>query len=364
MSDTIAEKCTGCGACSTSCPFLNETGESPAGMAQRGITAHEAYSCSLCGLCSSVCPVGLNPMEMFAQQRRDTVNNNEIDINEYRYMFPDRPNNLMNTYRRYFGIDYSDIASFEKIESCFFPGCTLMSYSPALTREVFKRLTSAGACQGMWVECCGKPLDQLGLQQRLGSAHASLKEFVEKHSIKRIISACPGCYYELRKIFSSDELEIQTVYEALKFEDAISRAGERCTIHDSCPDRVEGIFGSQVRQALAGTNRTVVEMTHSRDQTICCGSGGQQSHFRADLVEEIIQMRREEVQQSGADTLVGYCLSCVLKYESKMPDISVVHALNLLLGLEPDYRGAKERAANMLSGPDGEKIWEEIMDDN
>lgn len=364
MSDSIAEKCTGCGACSTSCSFLSETDESPAEMAQRDITAHEAYSCSLCGLCSSVCPLGLNPMGMFAQRRRDAVNKNEIDINEYRYMFPDRPNNLMNTFRRHFGIDYSDIASFEKIESCFFPGCTLMSYSPGLTREIFKRLASTGDCQGMWTECCGKPLDQLGLQQRLSSAHASLKEFVEKHAIKRIISACPGCYYELRKIFSPDEVEIQTVYEALKLENRTDNAGSLYTVHDSCPDRIEGIFGEQVRQALAKANRTVVEMSHSREQTICCGSGGQQSHFRADLTEEIIQRRREEVQNSGADTLVGYCLSCVLKYESKMPDISVVHALNLLLELEPDYQGAKERAASMLSGPDGEKIWEEIMDDN
>ena len=300
-------------------------------------------------------------MAMFADRRREAVTKREIDIDEYRYMFPDRKNNVMSLYRQEFGIDYSDIDHFEDAGTCFFPGCTLMTFSPVLTREIFQRLKSSCNCDGMWTECCGKPLEQLGLQQRLETMHCHLKQFVETHHIKRIITACPGCYYELREIFKADDLVVQTVYEVLQFGIRALDETRRYTVHDSCPDRTEGVFGRQVRQVLGQHNGTILEMTHNREKTICCGSGGQQSHFRPDLVEKVVQMRHAEVRQAGADTLVGYCMSCILKYESEMPEVSVVHALSLMLDVELDYKGAKERSRNMLSGPGGEKLWKEIM---
>ena len=355
------DKCVACDVCATDCSFLRETGESPAAMVQRGITASEAYSCSLCGLCTAVCQQGVNPMELFADRRREAVANGEIEIDDYRYMFPDRKNNVMSVYRQECGIDYSKTDSFNDAETCFFPGCTLMTYSPALTIETFKRLKSSGACQEMWTECCGKPLNQLGLQQRLENMQSDLKQFVKNHHIKRLITACPGCYYELRDIFKADDLTILTVYEVLAADKRDHNTDGRYTIHDSCPDRSEGVFGSHVRLALEQQKCVLVEMKHSGESTICCGSGGQQSHFRPDLVEEVVQMRQDEVQQSGAETLVGYCMSCVLKYDGKMPGVSVVHALSLLLDVEVDYIGAKERAGKMLSGPRGEQLWGKIM---
>ena len=355
------DNCVECGVCANDCSFLRESGESPAAMAKRGISTSEAYSCSLCGLCAAVCQQGVNPMEMFAGRRREAVSHSEIEIDDYRYMFPDRKNNVMSVYRQESGIDYSKSDSFNDAESCFFPGCTLMTYSPALTRETFKRLKASGVCQEMWTECCGKPLNQLGVQQRLETMQGNLKQFVKDHHIKRLITACPGCYYELREIFNADELTIQTVYEVLAADNRDHSEDGRYTIHDSCPDRSEGVFGRQVRQALEQQNCTLSEMKHNRENTICCGSGGQQSHFRPDLAEEVVQVRQNEVQQTGAETLVGYCMSCVLKYDGKMPGVSVVHALSLLLNVEVDYTGAKERAGKILSGPRGEQLWEKIM---
>lgn len=355
------DNCVECDICAKDCLFLREGGESPAAMARRGITASEAYSCSLCGLCAAVCQQGVNPMEMFAVRRREAVSNNEIAIDDYRYMFPDRKNNVMSVYRQESGIDYSETDSFKDADTCFFPGCTLMTYSPALTIETFKRLKSGGTCQEMWTECCGKPLNQLGLQQRLENMQSNLKQFVKEHNIKRLITACPGCYYELRDIFKADELKIQTIYEVLAADNPTHNTTGRYTIHDSCPDRSEGVFGRHVRRALEQQNCAIVEMTHSRRNTICCGSGGQQSHFRPDLVDEVVQMRHEEVKRAGADTLVGYCMSCVLKYDGKMPGVSVVHALSLLLDVEVDYKGVKDLAGKMLSGTNGEQLWEKIM---
>ena len=203
----------------------------------------------------------------------------------------------------------------------------------------------------------------MGLQNRLQQARSNLQTFVRERNIKRIISACPGCHYELQEVFQASDVSIQTVYEVLDLGDRVGNDSRLYTVHDSCPDRFAGIFGVQIRQVLNQCGFSITEMIHHKAHTLCCGSGGQLSHFRPDLVEKLVEMRQNEARLTGADILVGYCLSCVLKYESKMADIPVTHALNLLLGVEEDFRGAKERATNMLSGSCGEAIWEEIMDD-
>lgn len=362
MTD-ITEKCIACGLCAEHCSFLTETGQSPRDMANRGIEVSEAFSCSLCGACEAACPHGLSPRGMFAARRHEAVENTEFDINRYRYLFPDRNNNVMSAYRKYSGIDYSDIDAFGDAGICFFPGCTLMTYSLGLTRDIFNRLKNSCGCDSMWTACCGKPLDQMGLQKRLDNMHGQLRDFVREHNIHKIITACPGCYYEMQNILQSSGVVIQTVYEVLDFRQQVRMRSRRCAVHDSCPDRFVGTFARQVRQALEQSGFTIVEMLHNKANTICCGSGGQLSHFRPDLVEKLVQIRQGEARQAGVEILVGYCLSCVLKYGGKGSEIPVTHALNLLLELEEDFKGAKERAVKMLSGPDGEKIWQEIMSD-
>lgn len=359
----LSENCIECGLCVDNCQLLIEAGESPAAIAKRGATLSEALSCSLCGACAAACPADLNPMELFAAKRREAVASGEFETDEFRYLYPDRKNNVMSIYRRENGIEYSEIDSSAEVDSCFFPGCTLMTYSPGLTQAVYRRLKDDGICQAIWTDCCGKLLEQLGVQPRLENMREHLRTFVKQHKIKRLIAACPGCYYELKKLFQGSGLIIQTVYEVLDFTTENQNENRRCSVHDSCPDRFSGLFGGQVRKALEQNGFTAVEMAHAGENTVCCGSGGQLSHFRPDMVEGLVQLRQEEFQQTGADMLVGYCLSCVLKYDGMLSGVPVAHALNLLLELEPDYLNAKERAARMFEGPEGEKLWAEIMTD-
>lgn len=362
--ETLAEKCVECGKCIAICPFLAKTGKTPASIARQGAQVTEAFSCSLCGACEAVCPLGLSPKNMFAGRRNAAVENGEIDIDEYRYLFPDRPNNVMNMYRRYYDIHYDDIENTGGAGTWFFPGCTLLTYSPELTREVYRRLQTDCNCQGIWTECCGKPLVQMGLQQRAEAMQIRLKEFVQKHNITSIITACPGCYYQIKNVFQSYGVSVQTVYEVLKFEPLKRTDKIKCTIHDACPDRFELKFANQVRQALMQSGFSIIEMEHSKEQAICCGSGGQISHFNPELTEKLVQQRLNEAQLSGADILVGYCLSCVLKFDVFCSSVPVTHALHLLLDQNKEFSGAKVRVAKMLGGSEGEKIWEQIMADD
>ncbi len=358
--DMLAKQCSECGQCTALCPLLAEIGETPAAIAGRGASVNEAFSCSLCGACAAVCPQGLSLQQLFACRREDAVKQGEFDSNEYRYLFPDRPNNVMNMYRRCYGVDYRDLEKDRGGGTWFFPGCTLLTYSPGLTRAVYRRLQSDCDCRGLWTDCCGKPLRQLGLWTRAEAMQVQLKEFLQQHNITGIITACPGCFYELKPVFEACNVSVRTVYETLRFTPADRNNKISCTVHDACPDRFTLLFGRQVRQALVRAGFTLREMPHSGAQALCCGSGGQLSHFRPDLTEKLVVARLAEARQAGADILIAYCLSCVLKLEGKSA-MPVTHALNVLLEVSEDFRGAKARAGQMFAGAAGERRWARMM---
>lgn len=359
----IIENCTDCGACSKGCPILTEIDESPAVIAARGASLYEAFACSLCYRCEAVCPLNLNPGQMFKQKRIQAVADREIEIDDYRYLLPDRQVTVNSFYREYYGINYDDLNLSSPAEIGFFPGCTLMTYSPQLTRKVYQILSKEQPGPVFFTECCGKPLYQIGLPARGNKSREKVRNKIISSDIKCLVAACPNCYYELKQIMAGHDIKIITVYEALEKQGFTNHLpGVRCTIHDSCPDRFEGIFGMQVRQALESIGCQVVEMANRGKRSICCGSGGQLSHFQLDFAEQLVNKRLKEAEKTEADTLVAYCLSCVLNFSRKSPGMKVRHALNLLLGCDEDYGDLKNKANEMFTGPDGAENWSKIMD--
>ena len=360
----IAGQCIECSLCSQSCPFLSELECSPKRLAEQGGAAEIAFSCALCGRCEAVCPSGLSPMELFAAGRRLAVGKREFVVEEYRYMLPDRPNHLMNVYRHYAGIDYCDIEIAGTANTAFFPGCTLMTYAPGLTREIYARLNKTCECGGLFTACCGKPLALLGLQQRADNAVQELVARLRAFHVRELIIACPGCYYYLREPLRAAGIVVRTVYEVLAVKVPAAARGRVCTVHDSCPDRFEGIFGSQVREMLGNNGFALTEMDNNREMTICCGSGGMISHFRPDLTKKLVSMRLSEAQKTKADMLVTYCISCALKFAAGFANgPAVEHALCLLVGRSEDFSTAKAGITAMLEGPQGTEIWKQIMAD-
>lgn len=369
ICQVITEECTECGQCTQVCLFLEEAGITPAAMAQRGPSISEAYSCTLCGLCEIVCPVSLKLKDMFLAARKEAVSQGQIDINKYRYMFPDRKNNTLAFYRQYNKIDYADLKPDREASAAFFPGCAMLTYSPELVRAVFAHLQKSRPDLTLITDCCGILLEQLGMSQRYSQFADYLQEKLGRLKIKSLISACPSCYYQLPSTLSGSSIELLTVYEALDLERLISRetpgnnGGTLVTIHDSCPDRWQGTFANQAREALKQMGYSVRELKNNREHTVCCGSGGQLSHFRQDLSQQLIEQRSREANATGADIFAAYCVGCTLNFAKRPSDKKVQHVLNLLLDVPQDFVGVKLKAAQIFEGPQGEKNWEKVMAD-
>lgn len=195
----IIEQCMGCRTCLESCRVLTEINEDPASIALRGINVSEAFSCALCGKCEAVCPLGLSPYHMFEQRRIEAVKNKEMDVNEYRYLFPDRDVTVMSIFRDYYGINYNDLNSSVPSDTAFFPGCTIMTYSPGLTRKVHEILGQKYKDPILFTECCGLPMYQIGLPERGDKIKEGILAKASSLGVKRFIVACPNCYYQFKK---------------------------------------------------------------------------------------------------------------------------------------------------------------------
>jgi fumarate reductase (CoM/CoB) subunit B len=365
----IAEECTECYQCVEECFFLQETGLTPAEIAARGPSVEEAYSCTLCGLCETLCPASLSLSGMFSAARKEAVDQGRMEIAAYRYMFPDRKNQMMTFYRKHQGLNYNDLSPDRECSTAFFPGCIMLTYSPELVRAVFAHLQDSRQELTLITDCCGLPLEQLGVQARHHRYLGNLQAKLAGLKIKSLITACPNCYYQLSSLLSPGGIKLLTVYEALNIDPIIGNypdtAGKSnlITIHDSCPDRRDGIFAGQVREALKRKGYTIVELPNSKEKTTCCGSGGQITHFRPDLAEKLVDKRWQEFHRTGAQFFTAYCLGCVLNLAKNSGNKKVQHVLNLLLDVPQDFTGVKQKLRQLFEGPQGEKNWEAIMNE-
>lgn len=362
--EAIAGACIKCGECKDSCRLLTKLNETPGDIVARGVTADDAYGCALCGKCEAVCKQGLSPYHMFEERRVEAVANGEIDVDEYFYIFPDRPVTVMSLFRDYYGIDYSDLNSCRPSGIAFLPGCSLMTYSPGLTRKIYETLARHFPDPVFLDNCCGLTMYHIGLPKRGDQIKARLREKLGALGVRELIVACPNCYYQLKKEPAYRDVKLVTVYEALEQYFVPNTGEEIYAVHDSCPDRFEGIFARQVRAQLDRLGYRRVEMKHHGRNAVCCGSSGQLGHFHPNWAMEHEVQNLEEAKAAGATTLVADCHACVLNFGDRAGDtVKVQNALNVLLGFYEDYRDVKRKAAAMFEGEEGEELYLKLYED-
>jgi L-lactate dehydrogenase complex protein LldE len=126
---------------------------------------------------------------------------------------------------------------------------------------------------------------------------------------------------------------------------ASAREGRRFTYHDSCAGLREMGIKTQPRKLLAGAGVTVDEMQGTE---VCCGFGGS---FCAKLPDISLAMADEKLAHalaSGANTLVGGDLGCLLHLGGRIAErglaLEVRHVTEVLDGaLDKPALGAPPR---------------------
>lgn len=307
------EKCIGCNLCMKGCPMLDKFCDSPKKLLKELKDKEEfsytlPYSCMLCGYCVSVCPRHVDLKSLFLDMRRDVVNENNGKL----------PKELnvggveLHQKLSFSNLFTSDIQNLQS-DAIFFPGCGLLSYSPKIVQNTYKYLRHKMPGIGIYTKCCGKPTAFLGKDKEFKEYYSILeKEFKDKN-IKRIITGCQNCFMTIGQ--NSKDIEVVSLWEVLAntgIPDGRKGIGkfmdQEFTVHDPCPTRDVAIIHRSVREIVEELGFNVKEMSYSRSETLCCGSGGMVAVTQSHIAKAHTTRRTEEAK---TDYIITYCQECV-----------------------------------------------------
>ncbi len=300
---TNTNACNECCICTKECAFLSKYG-SPGRIIELYTSDPDrclaiSFECSLCGLCKKRCPKGVDAPAMFLRMRRRAFQEGKANFPEHR--------GILNYEKKGTSKRYTHYGLPENCRHVFFPGCTLPGTRPGVTWKAYAYLKKKIPDMGIVLDCCTKPSHDLGRQDYFQAMFDEMKAFLLEKGVREIIVACPNCH----KIFSTyaRELAVKTVYEIIA-QDSLDSKVTPCgtvTVHDPCPVRFSNQVQDAVRTIVTSRGLKIIESSHTRSETLCCGEGGSVGCMAPELAQTWTQKRIEE---SKGMPVVTYCAGC------------------------------------------------------
>lgn len=326
------KRCVGCNACMKGCPMLDIFCDSPKTLLESILKSGEVsynlmYACTNCGYCSEVCKAGVKLDSLFMQMRTMAMHENEGKLPS-KFKQKTVANHQKNSFSPIFST--SVLGESEVTDTVFFPGCSLMAYSPQLVDDTYQYLKKHIPQIGIYLKCCAKPTIAMGDIKKFKEYSDVLKEEFEKNGVKRIITACPNCYNTLSDSLNS--IKIESLWEVISefgIPQNIKGKGleinANFALHDPCASRDLDNTHKAVRQILEEIGINYKEMKYNKRKTLCCGSGGMVS-VTSPVVAQNQNKRR--AMESDAEYMITYCQECVQSLERGGK--KSIHLLDLL----------------------------------
>lgn len=320
--EKVVEDCRQCGSCTNRCSVLESPGltlGSLADVAKKNDQerVHVARQCFLCNHCTLECPENISAQETMEHLRHYYLQKGLISLEDYETVLVDGPN-LFSSYRSYFGVAYDGIPLLSdcekgKVDTLFFPGCTLVSYLPDLTQKMCEFLSGQDMSLALSLDCCGSPLYCLGLKERAENLLVHIFDQALELGITRIITVCPGCHGYLQTFACKQGYDIafvplpELMEEAGYHIDPASFEGLTFARFDSCHDR-QGLFSRPIARMLNGLD--MKEYSCSGKHTLCCGYGGLVASYSPEYADQRTELLLQETAEMSASVIVTACPTC------------------------------------------------------
>ncbi len=164
--------------------------------------------------------------------------------------------------------------------------------------------------------CCGSVLFRTGQVEEAEEVRRRNEEEFSRLGVRRLLTACPGCYSTFRREYSLPGVEVLHLTQLLRglLVEGRLRLGRRevkATYHDSCHLGREWGLYEEPREILKSVpGLELLEMSLSREFSRCCGAGGGvRSAFR-ELSSAVSRSRVGDALEAGAQLLVTSCPFC------------------------------------------------------
>jgi heterodisulfide reductase subunit D len=351
---------TSCGFCERGCPVYQSMKVKTLCMKGRNRTmlgliqgkfeitpavVQAAFECTLCGNCDRWC--SLKNTEHTRAFREYLLRHGVEPMKEHSSILASiksygnpwfQPRSARNRWTK--GVNIPKAAP-GKQDVIFFAGCT-SAVTKQLNRSLVasaKLLQKAGvefSTMGQDEPCCGSTLLRVGQTEAFKELAAENVKKFKALGVKKIITACPGCYTTLKKVIEDSGSKIDVVHVSKEIAHLVqegkikvNKSSERMTYHDPCHlGRLGGVFDEP--REIVGAVAKLVEMPNNRYEARCCGAGaGLQSAFPK-LSKDLAAKRVAEAKSTGATTIVTSCPFCETQLRT-VPGMKVVDLMELLL---------------------------------
>ena len=310
------------------------------------------YNCPQCGLCDSVCPQEIMISEIMSECRGELVTRGLGPLEKHERVVEGilKLGNSVNgdPNKRWDWLP-GDFPKNNESDTLFYVGCLpayLVSSSARSSYLILKKL-EIDFMMDKNEDCCGIYFYNAGRWDLAREKFEENRERFRKLGIKKIITACAGCYYCFKRyyprILGESEIEVLHVVEILpsllrERKTEVKQLKQEVTYLDPCRlGRKEGIYDPP-RETLSLCGVEIKEMKKNRGKAICCGAGaGIRSVYR----NLSFNIALQTLDMASVDTIVVSCPFCSfnLSYAAKKgkKNKTLVHITDLVLkSLSPD----------------------------
>ena len=212
----------------------------------------------------------------------------------------------------------------------YYPGCVTHYALPEVEARYEELLRQAGidfiVLSGESL-CCGSPAKRAGYVADFEDLKQKNLAVLERFSVRKIITNCPGCFHTFKYEYKVDTYHISQILSP-KPKNKSGSPIQSLTYHDSCHlGRWSGIY-DQPRHLLANAGWNVIELQDNREHSLCCGAGGGVKSNFPDLANAIARQRLERVHNGVL------CTACPLCYAHFKENASGIKVLELSEALE------------------------------
>jgi heterodisulfide reductase subunit D len=336
--------CLQCGTCSSSCPTYFAMDIPPRklwrmvslGLKEDIARSSTFWMCTACHSCTIRCPRGIQVSDSMRQIREWVIREGVGEVPRALQLMSEmivQSHNMKgedNTSRLIWSSNLPGTLGEVKrrAEVLWYVGCVSSFYPMAykIPQSMVQILGRSGvdfSLLGGEEWCCGFPLYTGGMSDRVHDLAVHNLERVQATGAKTLVSTCASCYHTWKHIYPEilpqfpADLEVlhATEYMARLVEGGRLKLGpveQAITYHDPCDlGKRSGIFDEPryVLEHIPGLE--LREMASYRQNSLCCGGGGNVETFSPDTVSEASKRRLQQAEATGAQQIVSACQQCM-----------------------------------------------------
>ena len=350
------DACVSCGRCEDACPahragkplsprdIVQDLRRNLESSGQRGtatpslqeqIANETVWSCTTCHACVDVCPLGVNPMELLTDLRRNRIAEGQMRgapaTSLQKMQRSGNPWGLPVEERLNWadGLVVPQVRDHPDFEVLYWVGCAA-AYDRRIqkvARAVVQLLQAAEvnfAVLGPEERCTGESARRMGDEFLFQELATSNLETLSRYSVRKIVTHCPHCLNSLKQDYPQFGGRFEVVHHTEFLAELIDEGklvlnkmtpnlSDKLTYHDPCYlARVNGVTQSPrdlIQLALPSSQP--VEMPRHGLDTACCGAGGGRMWFDDSPDERVGIDRVAEAIETGAGTLAVSCPFCL-----------------------------------------------------